>query len=170
MSFMPSIAAAIGHQRRRRPDRGREQQAGHVRRRADAAVRLLHRAAVGFEVGDELAQVLGRKILACATITAGECAVGPIGAKSRESYLMFGRQHREPPRAIPCFPPAACSRPAPPPRPAPLPTVPPAPPTFSITSDWPSVFDMCSVTMRAITSLGPPAGKRHHHRDQTGDG
>jgi hypothetical protein len=35
--------------------------------------------------------------------------------------------------------------------------VPPAPPTFSITSDWPSVLAMCSVTMRATTSLGPPA-------------
>ena len=39
-----------------------------------------------------------------------------------------------------------------------LPIVPPAPPTFSITIDWPSDFDIASVTMRATISLGPPAG------------
>ncbi len=35
--------------------------------------------------------------------------------------------------------------------------VPPAPTTFSITSCWPSVRDMCSPMMREITSVGPPA-------------
>ena len=35
--------------------------------------------------------------------------------------------------------------------------VPPAPTTFSITSCWPSVRDMCSPMMRAMTSVGPPA-------------
>ena len=38
-----------------------------------------------------------------------------------------------------------------------MPVVPPAPTTFSITMVWPSVFDMWSVTMRAMTSVGPPA-------------
>jgi hypothetical protein len=35
--------------------------------------------------------------------------------------------------------------------------VPPAPTTFSTMSCWPSVRDMCSETMRAMTSVGPPA-------------
>jgi hypothetical protein len=38
------------------------------------------------------------------------------------------------------------------------PIVPPAPPTFSMIMDWPRIFPICSVTMRATTSLGPPAG------------
>ena len=38
-----------------------------------------------------------------------------------------------------------------------MPVVPPAPATFSITICWPSVRDMCSATMRATTSVGPPA-------------
>jgi hypothetical protein len=38
------------------------------------------------------------------------------------------------------------------------PIVPPAPPTFSITMVWPSTLPICSATMRATTSLGPPAG------------
>ena len=38
-----------------------------------------------------------------------------------------------------------------------MPVVPPAPTTFSITNGWPSVFDMWSPTMRAMTSVGPPA-------------
>src|SRR5215469_1842838 len=38
-----------------------------------------------------------------------------------------------------------------------LPSVPPAPVTFSTTTCWPSVRDMCSPTMRATTSVGPPA-------------
>ena len=37
------------------------------------------------------------------------------------------------------------------------PTVPPAPTTFSTTICWPSVRDMCSLTTRAATSVGPPA-------------
>ena len=35
--------------------------------------------------------------------------------------------------------------------------VPPAPTTFSMTMVWPSVCAMWSPTMRAITSVGPPA-------------
>ena len=35
--------------------------------------------------------------------------------------------------------------------------VPPAPSMFSITMVWPSVLDMWSPTMRATTSVGPPA-------------
>ena len=35
--------------------------------------------------------------------------------------------------------------------------VPPAPMMFSITICWPSVPDMLSLTMRATTSVGPPA-------------
>src|SRR5262249_52805640 len=38
------------------------------------------------------------------------------------------------------------------------PVVPPAPATFSMTICWPSVRDMCSLTMRAVTSVPPPAG------------
>jgi hypothetical protein len=30
---------------------------------------------------------------------------------------------------------------------------------ISITMDWPRILPICSVTMRATTSLGPPAGK-----------
>src|SRR5690348_15326412 len=37
--------------------------------------------------------------------------------------------------------------------------VPPAPTTFSTTSCCPSVRDMLSPTMRATTSVGPPAAK-----------
>jgi hypothetical protein len=40
-----------------------------------------------------------------------------------------------------------------------IPVVPPAPATFSTTICWPSVRDMWSDTMRAITSVGPPAAK-----------
>src|SRR5512147_1567595 len=40
-----------------------------------------------------------------------------------------------------------------------MPVVPPAPVTFSITICCPSVRDMCSATMRAMTSVGPPAAK-----------
>ncbi len=40
-----------------------------------------------------------------------------------------------------------------------VPVVPPAPAMFSITIDWPSVRDMCSLAMRALTSVPPPAGK-----------
>jgi hypothetical protein len=36
-----------------------------------------------------------------------------------------------------------------------MPVVPPAPATFSTTTCWPSVRDMCSPTMRATTSVGP---------------
>src|SRR5258708_31963055 len=36
--------------------------------------------------------------------------------------------------------------------------VPPAPPIFSIMMDWPRIFDIWLVTMRATTSLAPPAG------------
>ncbi|MHC2508165.1 hypothetical protein ACVII1_003403 [Bradyrhizobium elkanii] len=35
--------------------------------------------------------------------------------------------------------------------------VPPAPTTFSITMLCPSVCAMCAVTMREMTSVGPPA-------------
>ena len=35
--------------------------------------------------------------------------------------------------------------------------VPPAPTTFSMMMLWPSVCAMCPVTMRATTSVGPPA-------------
>ncbi|MGY3657272.1 hypothetical protein ACVJ19_003935 [Bradyrhizobium sp. USDA 376] len=35
--------------------------------------------------------------------------------------------------------------------------VPPAPTTFSMMMLWPSVCAMCPVTMREITSVGPPA-------------
>ena len=35
--------------------------------------------------------------------------------------------------------------------------VPPAPPMFSMTTCWPSVRDMCSATIRAVTSVVPPA-------------
>jgi len=38
-----------------------------------------------------------------------------------------------------------------------MPVVPPAPATFSITICCPSVRDMCSATIRATTSVGPPA-------------
>jgi hypothetical protein len=38
-----------------------------------------------------------------------------------------------------------------------MPVVPPAPATFSTMTGWPSVLDMFSPTMRAITSVGPPA-------------
>jgi len=37
------------------------------------------------------------------------------------------------------------------------PVVPPAPTTFSTISCCPSVRDMCSLRMRAITSVVPPA-------------
>src|SRR5216684_2929622 len=40
-----------------------------------------------------------------------------------------------------------------------VPVVPPAPVTFSTTTCWPSVRDMWSPTMRATTSVGPPAAK-----------
>jgi hypothetical protein len=40
-----------------------------------------------------------------------------------------------------------------------MPVVPPAPATFSMMICWPSVRDMCSPTMRAVTSVGPPAAK-----------
>jgi hypothetical protein len=39
-----------------------------------------------------------------------------------------------------------------------LPIVPPPPPTFSMTRGCPRIFPICSVTTRATTSLGPPAG------------
>jgi len=39
------------------------------------------------------------------------------------------------------------------------PVVPPAPTTFSTMNCWPSVRDMCSPRMRAITSVVPPAEK-----------
>jgi hypothetical protein len=38
------------------------------------------------------------------------------------------------------------------------PVVPPAPTMFSMTIGWPSVRDICSLTMRADTSVPPPAG------------
>ena len=38
-----------------------------------------------------------------------------------------------------------------------MPVLPPAPPTFSTTSCWPNVRDMCSARMRVTTSVGPPA-------------
>src|SRR5713101_255392 len=40
-----------------------------------------------------------------------------------------------------------------------VPVVPPAPVTFSTTTCWPSVRDLWSPTMRATTSVGPPAAK-----------
>ncbi len=55
--------------------RGVEQQARHVRRRADAAMGLLEAVAVLVHVGDELAEVLRGKSLR-ATMIGGECAVG----------------------------------------------------------------------------------------------
>src|SRR5262249_29294555 len=38
------------------------------------------------------------------------------------------------------------------------PVVPPAPAMFSMIICWPRARDMCSLTMRAVTSVPPPAG------------
>src|SRR5215831_6621764 len=40
-----------------------------------------------------------------------------------------------------------------------MPVVPPAPATFSTTTDWPSVLPICSPTILAMVSVGPPAAK-----------
>ena len=47
-----------------------------------------------------------------------------------------------------------------------MPVVPPAPATFSITICCPSVRDMCSPTMRAMMSVGPPAANGTIMRDR----
>src|SRR6516225_11684398 len=91
-------------------------------------------------------------------MTTGDCAVKPIGAKSRlGSYFRFGVSTGAatcdpmlPARSVYPSGGAAATRA--------LPIVPPAPVTFSMTMDCPSTFDICSVTTRATTSLGPPAG------------
>ena len=64
-SFMRRTGAAIGHEARLHSGGGGEQQARHVRRRTEAAMRLLHALAVLLQVGDEFAQILGRKVLSC---------------------------------------------------------------------------------------------------------
>src|SRR6516164_7441765 len=93
-----------------------------------------------------------------ATMTAGDCAVKPIGAKSRsESYFRLGVSTGAatcdpilPARSVYPSEGAAATRA--------LPIVPPAPLTFSITIQCPRTLPICSVTTRATTSLGPPAG------------
>ncbi len=57
-------AAAICDQRRLRADLVREQQAGHVRGGADAAVALRRLRAVGLHVAHELLEIGGRHGLA----------------------------------------------------------------------------------------------------------
>src|SRR5262249_49798981 len=87
-----------------------------------------------------------------------DSAVKPIGPKWRsESYFRLGVNTGAatcdpmlPARSVYPSEGAAATRA--------LPIVPPAPPTFSMTMDCPRVFPTCSVTARATTSLGPPAG------------
>jgi hypothetical protein len=40
----------------------------------------------------------------------------------------------------------------------PMPTLPPPPPRLSTITDWPSDFWNATETMRAMMSVGPPAG------------
>ena len=57
--------AAIGHEARLHTGRRGEQQASHMRRRADAPVRLFHALAVLLQIVHEVAQIVRREILLC---------------------------------------------------------------------------------------------------------
>ncbi len=57
--------ATISNQTGLDPGPRREEQACHVRGRADAAVRLLHAVAVLLQIGHEFTQILGREVLPC---------------------------------------------------------------------------------------------------------
>ena len=100
---------------------------------------LFHVLPVLLHVVHELEQILAGESLR-ATMTAGECAVKPIGLKSRsESYFTFGVSNGAdtcdpmlPARRVYPSGSAAATRA--------LPIVPPAPPTFSMTSVCPRIF------------------------------
>src|SRR4029077_8759709 len=95
---------------------------------------------VVLHVVHELEQILAGEVLARNVMTAGECAVKPIGSKSRsESYFTFGVSNGAdtcdpmlPARRVYPSGSAAATRA--------LPIVPPAPPTFSMTSVCPRIF------------------------------
>src|SRR3954464_12932253 len=131
-----------------------EKQTRHVRRSANAAMRLLDAVAVLFRVVDEFAQVLGGKIF------LRDNDGGRMGGEADRLevalgiILYVGRKHGSGNMGSHAPGCAAATRA--------LPIVPPAPPTFSITMDWPRIFPICSVTMRATTSLGPPPGTGPH--------
>src|SRR5947207_10883509 len=145
--------ATISHERWPGADLRGEQKTRHMRRRADAAMGLLQGRAAGFQQRHEFLQILRRKILSRHDDGGRMRGRADRHEVARGIVLDVRRQHRRGDMRTHAARQggAVATRP--------LPSVPPAPPTFSITMVWPSTLPIWSATIRATTSLGPPAGK-----------
>ena len=168
VEFETSMRPAINsvHQRRGAPERhmghlgagaGHEEFGRQMRAGADAGGPVIELAGIGLCEGDQLLHGLCREVIADHEYVlegagAGQgCEIldGVVAGLLQQEHVVAVRLVVAEHDRVAVGSARATGR---------VPTAPEAPPRFSTMTFWPRVLPISSATMRAITSVGPPAG------------